>query len=68
MTSANLLQCVKCGQVALVIHEDHPLCVECLMALVAQSRDKQLIMRDVKPLRFDQLNQSPPKRVLTAVR
>ena len=59
MTSANILRCEKCGHVALVVHQEHPLCVECLMAKLAQSREQRLILRDVKPIRSEQLKKRP---------
>ena len=55
MTSANILRCERCGAVALVVHHDHPLCVECLMARVAQSREQSKVMAEVKPLRHEEI-------------
>ena len=55
MISQNILLCEKCGGVALVVHADRPLCVECLMARVAQTREQTKMMQEVKPLSFDQL-------------
>ncbi len=68
MLSTDVLTCEKCGQIALVVHHERPLCVECLMAQVAQSREQRSVMRDVKPIRSDQLKQEFGSRTLNLYR
>jgi hypothetical protein len=55
MKSVDVMKCEKCGAVALVIHDEHALCVECFMARMAQSREQVKMMSEVRPLCYTQV-------------
>lgn len=55
MSSADLLRCDSCGGMALVVHGERPLCIECFMAQVSQTREQTKMIKETRPLSYDQL-------------